>query len=126
MERVLRPGLKDLHTKASTYRARSRGSESIFGQMEVSMMESGMKTKFMGWELIFGLTAENTTACGKTMTCMGLEFICTLMVFVTTVSTIRTRRKDSVFINGLMVASSKVGGTRENSTGLDLTFLKDS
>ncbi len=94
--------------------------------MEVFMMDSGMKTKFTAWEFIFGLMEENTTECGKTMTCTASEFICMLMVYAMKVSTTKTKRKVSAYIFGPMVASSKVGGTKANSTDSDLTFLKDS
>ena len=64
--------------------------------------------------------AVDTTDNGSIMICKGLVYIFTLMASGMMDNTKVIKRKDTDCIIGLMAADMKAGGTKENSTDLEL------
>jgi len=88
---------------------------STYGLMDLIIMENGERAKSMDSVSISGMTAESTTAHGSTTTCTATVFTFIRTVCVMMASISLTRRKDSEFMFGQMVVSTKVGGIKESS-----------
>jgi len=87
----------------------------IHGPMVRIITVHGKIIRLMDLEHIYGKTAVNTTATGKTMICMGWVFTFMLMVSVMMVNMRMTRKKVLGNTTGLMVANMKGTGTKANS-----------
>jgi hypothetical protein len=90
--------------------------------MAQPMKVNGLITKSTATAPIYGKTAANTTVNGRQTTCKDTVSTYTQTAFDTTASIIWIKRKATEFTIGLTVASTKVGGTKENSTALELTL----
>ena len=82
-------------------------------------MGNGNSTKSMGLEHRYGQTGRSTTVSGKTTTWMVTDFINMQIRFVMTDNLLVIKSKDMVYILGLMVADTKVGGVKASSMGTE-------
>ena len=94
---------------------------STYGLMDLITMENGERAKSMDSVSISGMTAESTTAHGSTTTCTATVFTFIRTVCVMMASISLTRRKDSEFMFGQMVVSTRAGGTLESNMELEPT-----
>lgn len=77
-------------------------------------------------ELIFGKTAVNIMDSGQIMTCRAMVYIFMLTVLDTMANTLMIRRRATDCTTGLMVVSTKAGGTRASSMASALILTAPS